>query len=228
MATIQPISTVSYNTEDFLLMKLKEFYNAHIIREWYYIKHKGEDGDKDHIHLRVVPNRRIDPMEFQDELKEYTPDNPKPLGCIGIRYSKEEDWILYVVHDKDYLKQKYNGGEKGEKIPYEWTDIVCSDDYMLENKFIRAKATIRHSSASIAQQIKQGKSSFDLILEGENPHTVNAIAQSMYRCDYKDLQSRHNSLCEQLEILGFTPILNEDGVSYHLISIEELTGMTHT
>lgn len=224
MATIQPISTVSYNTEEFLLNKLNELYSAHIIREWYYIKHKGEDGDKDHIHLRIVPNRRLDPMEFQDELKEYTSKHSKPLGCIGIRYSKEEDWLLYVVHDKDYLKQKYSGGDKGEKIPYQFTDIVCSDDYMLENKFIRAKATLRHSSASIAQQIKQGKSTFDLILEGENPHTVNAIAQTMYRCDYKDLQARHNSLVEELSLLGFVPILNEDGLSYHIVSYEEFKG----
>jgi len=214
MATIQPISTVSYNSEDFLLMKLKELYDAHIIREWYYIKHKGEDGDKDHIHLRVVPNRRLDPMEFQDELKEYTPDYDKPLGCIGIRYSKEEDWLLYVVHDKDYLKQKYQGGEKGEKLPYHFTDIVCSDDYMLENKFVRAQATLRHSSASIAHQIKQGKSSFELILEGENPHTVNAITRSLYVSDYDRLLERANSLSEFIVSLGYRPVLNDDENSY--------------
>lgn len=215
MATNQPISTVSYNSEEFLLMKLKSFYDAHIIREWYYIKHKGEDGDKDHIHVRVVPNRRIDPMQFQDELKEYDPKHSKPLGCIGIRYSKENDWLLYVVHDKDYLKQKYNGGDKGEKIPYSWENIVCSDDYMLENKFIRAKAELAHSSASIAKQIQQGKRAFDLILSGENPHTVNAISRSLYDSDYERLQERNNSLQEFIVSLGYRPILNIDEISYN-------------
>ena len=123
MATQKPISTISYNTEGFLHEKLEEWREAHIISCYQYIKHIGEDGDKDHIHLRIEPNKRIDPMILQEELKEYQIGKEKPLGCRPFRPSKEEDWYLYSVHDKGYLKIKYGGGEKGEKLPYKWQDI---------------------------------------------------------------------------------------------------------
>lgn len=201
MATNQPISTVSYNSEKFLLMKLNEWLNCHLISEWSYIKHIGEDGDKNHIHLRVVPNRRLDPMDLKDDLREYDPNHEKPLGCLGFRPSKEEDWLLYVVHDSEYLRMKYNSGEKGEKIPYAVDDIKTSDGFMLENRFIRAKASLKHSSASIAKQLKDGKKPFDLILEGQEPNKVNAIQQSLYRNEYCILQEKYNDLLTRNELL---------------------------
>lgn len=79
MATQRPISTISYNTEAFLKEKLDTWFEAHIIQAYQYIKHKGEDGDKDHIHLRIEPNRRLDPMELVDALKEHIPGEKKPV-----------------------------------------------------------------------------------------------------------------------------------------------------
>lgn len=229
MATIQPISTVTYNSEKYLLMKLNEWYNCHLISEWAYIKHIGEDGDKNHIHLRIVPNRRLDPMDLKDDLREYVPDNPKPLGCIGFRPSSESDWLLYVVHDKDYLKQKYAGGEKHEKIPYNVEDIKTSDGFMLEIRFVRAKAQQKYSSASIAKQLKDGKKAFDLILEGQEPNKVNAIQQSLYRNEYAVLTEKYNDLFEKhelllfaLERLGYKPeykSLSDDGLHCKLIEL---------
>ena len=113
MATQKPISTISYNSEPFLKEVLDSLFKAHIIQAYMYIKHKGEDGDKDHIHLRLEPNKKLDPMDIQTQLREFTPDNDLPLCCRPFRPSKEEDWFLYVVHDPIYLKLKYGGGEKG-------------------------------------------------------------------------------------------------------------------
>lgn len=227
--TNQPISTVSYNSEKFLLMKLNEWYNCHLISEWAYIKHIGEDGDKNHIHIRVIPNRRLDPMDLKDDLREYVSDNPKPLGCLGFRPSKEEDWLLYVVHDKDYLKQKYSGGENGEKILYNVEDIKTSDGFMLENRFVRAKASMKYSAASIAKQLKDGKKAFDLILEGQEPNKVNAIQQSLYRNEYAvlnekflDLQDKYNLVLICLENLGYKPEFqgyNEEGPHCKLVEL---------
>ena len=137
MATQKPISTISYNSESFLSEKLDEWVNAHIIQAYQYIFHKGEDGDKDHIHVRIEPNKKLDPMQLSVELREYDTKNPtKPLGCRPWRPSKEEDWFLYAVHDEEYLKLKYGGGEKGEKLPYHYTDIKVSEFYDLETAFV--------------------------------------------------------------------------------------------
>ena len=183
MATQKPLSTISYNTEPFLLNVLNDLYNKHIIQCWMYIKHKGEDGDKDHIHLRIEPNRRIDAMEIAERFLEFVPDNEKPLCCRPFRPSKEEDWFLYVVHEPRYLKLKYTGGDKYEKLPYEFTDIVASEHYDVEVAFIRAKAYLDHTSSSIAKKIRTGSSPISLIEEGEDVFTVNAIMKSLKEYD---------------------------------------------
>ena len=68
--TSNPLSSISYNTESFLKEKLQSWYDNHLIQCFMYIKHKGEDGDKDHIHFRIEPNRRLDPMNLLEDLKE--------------------------------------------------------------------------------------------------------------------------------------------------------------
>lgn len=188
MATQKPISTISYNTEAFLKEKLDSWVSAHIIQCYQYICHKGEDGDKDHIHLRIEPNKKLDPMQLTEELKEYQMGKEKPLGVRPWRPSSEADWCLYVVHDAEYLALKYGGGEKGEKLPYEWNQIVASDGYDVEIMFIRAKASLKHSTVNMATRIQQGEKPLSMIMQGENPYVVNAIMRAAMRNDYERLQ----------------------------------------
>ena len=203
MATQKPISTISYNTESFLKEKLDNWINAHIIQAYQYICHKGEDGDKDHIHLRVEPNKQIDPMSLTEYLKEHDLKHPeKPLGVRPWRPSKEEDWYLYAVHDKAYLDWKYGGGEKGEKLPYDWHNIKVSPDYDLEIAFIRAQASMQHSAPSLVKRIQNGEKAFNLIQQGENVFTINAVQRALSSFDYGRLQQAYDKLqveCNQAE-----------------------------
>lgn len=216
--TSKPISTISYNTLGFLTEKLTEWYEAHIIQAFQIISHKGEDGDKDHHHVRLEPNKRVDPMTLLEDLREYVPTHEKPLGCRPFRPSKEEDWFLYAVHDPEYLKIKYGGGEKGEKLPYDWRDIVVSPYYDLETAFIRAKATLLHTSSGLAQRIMDGDAPLSLALEGENVHTVNTLNNLLYKTDYQRvasqlsfLKSEYDNLFHAIEISGFYVEYDEDG-----------------
>ncbi len=220
MATQKPISTISYNTESFLKETLDRWVNAHIIQSYQYISHKGEDGDKDHLHVRVEPNKKLDPMELTAELTEFVVGESKPRVVRPWRFSKEEDWFLYVVHDPDYLKGKY---DKGEKLPYKWQDIVVPDNYDLEIAFIRAKATLEHSTSNLAKRLRDGEKALSLIQTGENPFTVNALVRAITDETYSSLHSEnerlhsevHNLvfrvsyLVEQITALGFT--VDEDG-----------------
>ena len=214
MATQRPISTISYNTESFLIEKLQSLYDAHIIQAWQYIKHKGEDGDKDHIHLRIEPNKRIDAMDLTELFKEYEKGKDKPLGVRPWRNSKEEDWYMYSVHDSDYLTLKYGGGERGEKLPYDWKQIKTSPDYDLETAWVRAKAAQKHSSVNIATQIKDGQSPVDLLFQGENPYTVMNVLRLLSGTDYSRLAADYAKLSEKFESL--VDALNREGliVSY--------------
>lgn len=210
MATQRPISTISYNSEFFLVEKLQNLYDAHIIQAWQFITHKGEDGDKDHIHLRIEPNKRIDPMELTEMLKEYEKGKDKPLGVRPWRQSKEEDWFLYAVHDSDYLSLKYGGGERGEKLPYDWKDINISPDYDLETAWIRAKAAQKHSTVNIASQLQNGQNPVDLVFQGENPYTVMNILRLISGTDYSRLAAEYKKLYDDYQSL--IDALNRDGL----------------
>lgn len=210
MATQKPISTISYNSEAFLVEKLQNLYDAHIIQAWQFITHKGEDGDKDHIHLRIEPNKRIDPMELTEMFKEYEKGKDKPLGVRPWRQSKEEDWFLYAVHDSDYLSLKYGGGERGEKLSYDWKDINTSPDYDLETSWIRAKAAQKHSTVNIASQIQNGQNPVDLVFQGENPYTVMNILRLISGTDYSRLAAEYKKLYDDYQSL--IDALNRDGL----------------
>ena len=218
MATQKPISTISYNTEAYLKEKLDTWLKAHIIQAYMYICHKGEDGDKDHIHLRIEPNKRVDKMDLQEALKEYQIGKDKPLGVRPFRESKEEDWLLYAVHDPQYLAVKYPD-DKHEKIPYTWQDIKAPDDYDVEVAYIRAKSHMQHTSASLASRMQSGSvSPVNLIKEGENPYVVNAIMRALSHSDYQRVQEelyvarkQYAMLKAAIEAEGYKVMSDDDG-----------------
>lgn len=218
--TKQMISTVSYNTVPFLDKVLKDLYKKHIIQAYVYIFHKGEDGDKDHIHLIIYPNRQIDVMDLTEMLKEpdITRIDNKPLGVRPWRVvakNSEADWYLYSLHDKEYLKLKYGEGEPHEKIPYSIENFVYSEGFDIESAVIRAKSTMIHNPANMAKRIVQGERPLDLILSGENVHTVNAIRQAMVIDDYSRLQS-------QVKDFGEKILLFEKWAKYYGYTIDDI------
>lgn len=223
MATQKPISTISYNSEAFLVEKLNEWYKAHIIQSYQYVGHKGEDGDKAHFHVRLEPNKRIDPMDLTEELKEYVPGNDKPLGCRPWRPSKEEDWLLYVLHDEKYLKLKYGSdySKSDGKIPYDISDIKCSEGYDLEVAVLRARQSMKYSSANIVSQFRDGKKALDLVEEGANPFLTRSILSLVASSDFEKLQEefhalehRYNELVLAIENSGLELVISDDGKPY--------------
>ena len=131
MATSKPISTISYNTPKFLVSRLEALASAGAFSSWFFIEHLAEAKDetpgKPHIHLLICPNKLIDLVKLQQEFREIQPVG-KPLGCMPFRNAKVNDWILYALHDSDYL------ASKGLKREYRYLpeQIICSDaDYFM-------------------------------------------------------------------------------------------------
>lgn len=199
--TNKPISTISYNTEAFLVERLEKWRSEHKIQTYMYICHVGEDGDKNHIHLRIEPNCKLDPMNLSADLEEIDPNHEKPLGCRPWRPSVEEDWFLYVIHDKEYLKLKYGGGDKGEKIPYDWHKIVVPDNYDLEVAIVRAYSHLEHTTAKLAERLAKGENALQLISEGENVFQVNACKRALSENDYDRLRREYDYLYAEHEKL---------------------------
>lgn len=142
MLTSNPISTISYNSENFLKTVLTNLENQRIIDEWYFIHHKGEtdfytgEREKDHFHVYCMPCRRLDTDALRDHFKELDPNNPKPLGVMPFRSSKLNDWIMYAVHDEYYLRTK---GEVKE-YSYSWKEIKGYDDEAIKRAVKQASA----------------------------------------------------------------------------------------
>lgn len=224
MATQKPISTISYNTTLFLREKLTELYNAHIIQAYQFIYHKGEDGDKDHIHLRVEPNKRIDQMELTSLLTEYVNGEDKPRGCRPWRPSTEEDWILYAVHDPVYLREKYGENpDKGEKIPYQWEVIEASPLYDVQTMFIRAKAKLSRTQSNVFDRLEHGESFANLVKEGIPVALVNQLATLLYRDNdlqecISTLKAENQRLYEAISRSGFQVVTDAEGNTF----LEEL------
>lgn len=131
MATSKPISTISYNSPEFLVARLEALASAGAFSSWFFIEHLAEAKDetpgKAHIHLLICPNKRIDLVKLQQEFKEVQPKG-KPLGVMPFRNAKVNDWILYALHDTDYLISK------GLKREYRYLpeQMICSDaDYFM-------------------------------------------------------------------------------------------------
>lgn len=128
MRTSKPISTISFNTKEFLLFKLNELLRNKIISKWYFIEHLPEDdegGKKTHFHVYVEPSKMIQTVDLRELFKEYDPTKPdKPKCTIDWHNSDFGNWYLYSIHDKIYL------ASKGESRKYHYTDdqIIFSDE----------------------------------------------------------------------------------------------------
>lgn len=127
MRTTKPISTISFNSPEFLALKLQELQDAQRISFWAFIVHKPEDdeaGKKYHQHVYVEPSKMIQTDDLRDALKEFDPTHPdKPLGCLKWHSSKFDDWYLYVLHDARYLASK----GQSRRFHYVHDDIVSGD-----------------------------------------------------------------------------------------------------
>ena len=153
--TAKPISTISYNSKEFLQRKLNQLFKAHIIEDYRYICHLGEDGDKNHIHLLIYPNKRLDTVELREEFTEIDPNNEKPLGCQPFRQSKTDHWLMYVLHDELYLRIHESDNDGDGKIPYELDDVITPFEETLRRDYKSACALRKTKNQKVIDAMTQ-------------------------------------------------------------------------
>lgn len=136
MKTTKAISTISFNSKQYLTGTLERLTKKHIITFWAYIQHFGEDDDggkKDHFHVYIEPASSIQTEGLRTEFVEPVP-NDKPLSCLPFRPTSDfGEWYKYSMHDKAYLVTKM----LEKKYHYSPSDFVVSDDdyfvYLVKN-----------------------------------------------------------------------------------------------
>ena len=196
MRTTKPISTISFNTPDYLAHKLEELVKAKRLSFWAFISHLPEDdeaGNRDHIHVYIEPAKMLQTDDLKDELKEFDSAKPdKPRGCISFRSSKFADWYLYALHDKAYLASK---GQK-RKYHYKHDDILSSDSDDLQFKARTIDMLSVSPYADILEAQRQGLSWEEYFRRGTVPLPQIALFQrawySLLAPQTPDLQTDRN------------------------------------
>lgn len=171
MKTTKPISTISYNTPEYLIIKLKELTKAQKIAFWAFVQHHGESDDeipnaKDHIHVYMEPACSIQTESIREFCKE--PDTQKigyTLGMMPFQHSKFEDWYLYVLHDRDYLDSK----GIAKQFHYSMDDVITPDEDYLYMKVRQIDSSERTPIKKIKQAISLGMTFEDMVLKGWVP-----------------------------------------------------------
>ena len=129
MNTRKPISTISYNSPEFLKNVLDYLVQHSIIEFYAFIFHKGEynntlnEYEKDHFHIFAIPNGKVNTVNLSDYFIEYVDGEELPRKCILWCTSNVDDWILYCLHDENYLMTKFEVKE----YHYVYDDFNCSD-----------------------------------------------------------------------------------------------------
>lgn len=203
MRTSKPISTISYNSPEFLEHQLNKLLKEHTVSYWCYIKHIGEELDdgtkeKDHIHLYIEPNKLMDTMKLGEEFIETVAGSIKPLKCISFRFTKEVDWIWYCQHEPFYLARK------GEFRIYQYgkNDFRFSD----EDEFGERYNSAMHNADIlkdfvVAEKLRQGSTISDMVVQGLIP-PHQAYAYKTYGELFNDGLKRINGEKQRMQELN--------------------------
>lgn len=180
--TARPIATISYNSTEHIERVCDSLYRAHKIKDYRYIWHKGEDGDKDHIHLWVWLNKQLDEMQLAKAFEEVVQGEDMPRGVMPWRKSDIENWLLYVLHYKPYLFTHNKLEEAMSKIEYNLEDIVSPFPQQVQRDFRTAKRlVVEKPSQEAFRRLAEGESTARLIAEGFAPSTLASIISAITR-----------------------------------------------
>lgn len=128
MITKKLLSTISYNSKEFLVSMFDELLKNHSIAFWCAIHHYGEGGDKDHFHVFIEPNGKVDSTILQDLSCEFIPNYALPLRCVQFKFSKWDDFVWYNIHDPQYLAMKFEVKEYTYSPDEFFTSDIASDE----------------------------------------------------------------------------------------------------
>lgn len=181
MKTSKPISTISYNSEEFLKAKLDYLVKNNTIEFWFYVKHLGEYDketniqDKDHIHLYIQCCDRVDTVKLREQFVEYENGdlNSKPLQCMPFQTSKPYDALLYDLHYQPYLLMKM----ETKQFSYTLDDVVTNDIDYLRHMYSEALHSDLFKRDRIMKLMDNGVSMAEMCFHGLiNPSQAYQLA----------------------------------------------------
>lgn len=221
-STTQSISNIfyydiidkKYNGNDTEIIEALERYKkGYKNGEYLYIRHKGENGDSDHIHIILRNNTKKGFENVQNlrndifyqiskvHTERYNIGDVVPAPMFST--SSNGDWLGYALHSKEYFEKK--------KIPFDKEYTYTMGDIKGDKNFLvdceRALKEILNEVEKetdiqiIVNGIKQGLSDFEII---EMLPYVNST--NLY-CTIKGIEKMRKIVCPDLS--DFDIKLNE-------------------
>ena len=188
MKTILPQTTISYNSEQFLVDTLDRLIKNKIISFYAFVKHEPEiDEGKSHIHLYIEPVNKIDTATLPDLFNELDIEHPnKPLKILPLQTCRSwADWMWYSLHDKSYLLKK------GQNRIYHYSIEDCqTNDY--DDLINRYNDSPRPTSEyeKVEQMLKDGYETISIIRSLNVPLRYFALYEKAIRAIREDMTER--------------------------------------
>lgn len=193
MRTGKSISNISYQSPSFFALMVENLQKADAIGPCFWVAHKGEEGDKDHIHMVLLGGIRTYETKGLESLfgTQIFQDGSKGSLTQLWRTTKDlNDWLLYAIHEPTYLLRK---GEVRD-FSYEWSDIRCgvNDGLLLNRAIIEAKRALEAGGDKVYRllriAVKNNMTWREIVLAGVIP--VNCLG-SAYRV-YELMKGRNS------------------------------------
>lgn len=208
MRTTKPIATISFNTAEFLELKLNELLHSGRLSFWAFITHEPEDdegGKKRHHHVYVEPSKMLQTDDLRTELLEVDPTNEKPLGCLSWNSSKFDPWYMYALHDRRYL------ASKGQSRRYHYgSDSVRAsdtDDLLCKTRCIDLLSLSPY--ADMLDAIEHEVSWPEYFARGTVPLPQIRAFEMAWNLLAQDYTFRKERAAHAMEAMGIDPVTGE-------------------
>ena len=179
MRTSKFISTISYNSEDFLQNVLNSLISDKKVVFWAYIVHFPEVGErKKHVHLILQPNGVLNTDILSDLFVEPVADCEIPLNVMPWRTSNFLDFILYGIHDSNYLAKKL----LKKKFHYSISDFQTSDFDYLNEMFYSSDMSKYSRLDFLKTALEAGLTFSQCVARGLIPLSQARQYQFVYQC----------------------------------------------
>lgn len=174
MRTQKSISNITYHRPEVFAKKVEELREGGVIGPCFWVAHKGESGDKDHIHVLLLEGCKVYNTDGLSSLFgiDIFPDGSKGSMTPLWKVTKDTtDWILYGIHNQEYLTLK---NERKEHF-YTFDDVKCveEDKDLLRLSIIAAKERLDTLGDRVVVAVKRlfysGKSLPEVLTSGIIP-----------------------------------------------------------
>ena len=198
MRTNKSISNISYMSPHDFEMSVHRLQDSGDIGTCFWIFHRGEGQDKNHIHFLLLGGEKTYNTNGLSDLFGFTLFDDGSKGSVTKCWSptkRVEDWLLYSIHDKMYLLHKC----ESKDYHYSFGDIRCgSKDNDTLNIHIQQAEHYRDFEMldkvyrSIKYSVENNMSWHDVIISGLIPVNCLGSAYEVYQEMLAEKKSKKN------------------------------------